>query len=155
MLFTVVYFFAKPHRQTVVNQLSCWFNPCLSQFFFSFWTFLEHFFFSDRNCLSFCFDTKITVYHTVSRALIVCMTCSVLACKVASFFHLFADSCKCSSINRMAAGVAYWYTGSAFHQISQSYFNHIYFVYTITRAGSCRDERRYRLQPPCTPIHCM
>jgi len=41
-----------------VNQLSSGFNPSLSQtIFFSFWTFLEQVFFSDHNCLSFCFDT--------------------------------------------------------------------------------------------------
>ena len=47
-------------------------------FFFSFWIFLSTFFFSDHNCLSFCFDTQITVQHTVSRALIICITsCSI------------------------------------------------------------------------------
>ena len=34
-------FLSKPRRQTVVNQLSCQTKP---NFFFSFWTFLEHFF---------------------------------------------------------------------------------------------------------------
>ena len=33
-------FLSKPRRQTVVNQLSCGFNPSLSQTFFSFCTFL-------------------------------------------------------------------------------------------------------------------
>ena len=40
-------FLSKPRRQTVVNHLSCGFNPTLSQTFFfsSFWTFLKHVFF--------------------------------------------------------------------------------------------------------------
>ena len=32
-------FLSKPRRQTVVNQLSCGFNPSLNQTFFRFWTF--------------------------------------------------------------------------------------------------------------------
>ena len=33
-------FLAKPRRQTVINQLSCWFNPCSSEtFFFQFMDF--------------------------------------------------------------------------------------------------------------------
>ena len=43
-------FLSKPRRQTVVNQLSCGFNPSLSQN-----QFLDHFF--QWSHLSFCFDT--------------------------------------------------------------------------------------------------
>ena len=76
-----------PQNHVVINQLSCGFNPSL---FFQFLDLFKAFFFSDHNCLSFCFDTKITVYHTVSTALIiVCMTCSILICKVAGFYSLF------------------------------------------------------------------
>ena len=38
-------FLSKPRGQTVVNQLSCGFNPHLSQFFFQFMNFLKHVFF--------------------------------------------------------------------------------------------------------------
>ena len=38
---------------------------------------------------AFVLTTKITVYHTVSGALIVCMTYSVLVCKVAGIYRFF------------------------------------------------------------------
>ena len=50
-------FLSKPQRQTVVNQLNCRFNLCLSQTCFSIWMFLKNF--------SFCFNT--TVYTTISE----------------------------------------------------------------------------------------
>jgi len=45
--------YINPRRQTVVNQLSCGFNPCLNPTFFQFLDLLEHIFFSDHNCFSF------------------------------------------------------------------------------------------------------
>jgi len=114
----VVHSCQKPCRQKVVNQLSC--GSLSKTFFFSFWTlFRAGFFFSDHNCFELLFWH---IQHTVSRALIVCMTCNI---GMQGGYSFFLSLC----LNNHMAGtdqcyMHLMYLGNTSAQISKVHCHH-------------------------------